>query len=790
MKTKLNIALVLFLACILISISGCQDDSSDSASITTTAEEEYSVNGYVQKGPFVSGSSITIQSLSNTLASTGTSYQTTITDDFGTFSMGKKIKGKYVEIIAAGFYFDEVAGVLSSANYTLRAIADLSSKESVNVNVLTTLEKDRIIYLMTEGGKSFSDAKTQAEKEILSIFNISASNTSSFDGMDISKTGDSNAILLAVSAILQGNNSVAELSELISKINLDIKADGTLDNESYKTEIKTNADSLDLAQVRSNLISRYSNLGLTVTIPDFENYAKNLVPGFSITGISGNTDENGQAATFTVKLKSPPESGVLISIASSDATEGTVNPSSLSFAPSNWNTSQMVTVTGVDDNEEDGDQTFTVSLNASNSADSVYASLPSSSISVINEQRYWSIKSNFSGKDAGCAISISSSIIAIVGIYTPNLINLDSCTAPSGEGYVNLYSLDGTSLWSKRLSTVGNFISVKHDSSGNIIALGSTSSASNNGNGGGTIVKYNSSGTVLWNVTLNPEYRQAIETDSSDNIFTVGRSSTNQQLLAKYNSSGTEQWTAAIGEFGGSVSDGRSTAYGIALDASGNIYTVGSTQYADTFDGHNTFDGSTHTDKQDATLVKYNTSGTKQWSAVIGTTGENDLAYAVDTDSNNNVYITGATSGNLDGNTNSTPGYQAIFVSKFNSSGTKQWTKLTSGTSGQGTYGGKGIVIDSSDNIYVTSSARPSVSLDGNTNLGGSDIILIKYNTDGTKLWTKQTGGTGYDFANGIDLDSSGNIFITGETNGNIDKYPASGDNYYIIKYESNGVRP
>jgi hypothetical protein len=785
---KIRSSLAVLFAMLIIVLAGCGGDSSDSSS-TATAEEEYSVNGYVQKGPFVSGSSITIQSLSNKLESLGRTYETTITDDFGSFSMGKRIKGKYVEIIATGFYFNEVSGELSPANYTLRAVSDLSSKESVNVNVLTTLEKDRIIYLMTEGGKSYSDAKAQAETEILTVFNISNSGISSFDGMDISKTGDSNSILLAISAILQGNNSVAELSELISKINLDIKEDGTLDNQAYVDELKTNADNLDLASIKSNIAGRYENLGLTVSIPSFEDFVRNLVPGFDVSDISGNTDENGQAATFTVQLKSPPESDVLISIASSDTTEGTVNPSSLTFTPLNWNTSQMITVTGVDDSEEDGDQTFTVSLDASSSTDSIYASLTSSSISVINEQYYWSIKSSFSGKDTGCAISITSSIIAIVGIYTSYNGNQGSCTAPSGEGYINLYSLDGTSLWSDRLSTVGNFISVKQDSSGNIVMLGSTSTASNNGNGGGTIVKYNSSGTVLWDVTLNPEYRQAIETDSSDNIFTVGRSSSNQQLLAKYNSSGTEQWTATIGEFGGSVTDGRSTAYGIALDTSGNIYMVGSTQYADTFDGHSTFDGSTHTDKQDATLVKYNSSGTKQWSVVLGTTGENDIAFAVDTDSNNDVYITGSTSGNLDGNTNNSFGYSAIFISKFNSSGTKQWTKLTSSSSGQGTYGGKGIVVDSSDNIYVTSSARNGVGLDGNTNLGGSDIILIKYNTDGTKLWTKQSGGSGYDYGFSIDLDSSGNIYITGETTGSIDKYPASGLNYYIIKYDSSGMR-
>ena len=390
MKTHLNIFLALFLFVLLVNISGCQgDDSSGSSSAATTdattdAEEEtYSIDGYVQKGPFVSGSAITIQSLSNKLESTGTSYQTTITDDFGTFSMGKKIKGKYVEIIATGFYFDEVAGELSAANYTLRAVADLSSKESVNVNVLTTLEKDRIIYLMTEGGKSFSEAKTQAETEILAVFNISESNASSFDGMNISEEGDSNAILLAISATLQANNSVAQLSELISKINLDIKADGTLDNESYKSELKANAENLDLSAVRSNLVTRYSNLGLTVTIADFEKYAKNLVPGYVVSSLSGNTDETGRTSTFTIRLKSPPESDVLISITSSDTSEGTVSPSTITFTQNNYDTAQTVTITGVDDTDRDGNITYSINM-GSNTSDSNYNGVSITSVSVTN----------------------------------------------------------------------------------------------------------------------------------------------------------------------------------------------------------------------------------------------------------------------------------------------------------------------------------------------------------------------------------------------------------------------
>ena len=66
---------------------------------------------------------------------------------------------------------------------------------------------------------------------------------------------------------------------------------------------------------------------------------------------------------------------------------------------------------------------------------------------------------------------------------------------------------------------------------------------------------------------------------------------------------------------------------------------------------------------------------------------------------------------------------------------TKQWTRQL-GSSGFDE--GYGVTVDSSDNIYVTGSTKGG--LDGNTSSGGNDIFLVKYNSSGTKQWTKQLG--------------------------------------------------
>jgi len=107
-------------------------------------------------------------------------------------------------------------------------------------------------------------------------------------------------------------------------------------------------------------------------------------------------------------------------------------------------------------------------------------------------------------------------------------------------------------------------------------------------------------------------------------------------------------------------------------------------------------------------------------------TSSNDYGIGVTTDSLGYIYVTGFTYGDLDGNTNS--GWDDIFLVKFNSSGTKQWTKQL-GTSSDDE--GNGVTTDSSGNIYVT--GYTNGGLDGNTNSGSYDIFIVKYNSSGIK---------------------------------------------------------
>ena len=97
------------------------------------------------------------------------------------------------------------------------------------------------------------------------------------------------------------------------------------------------------------------------------------------------TGEDGGTTSFQVSLSIPPSSSssVSLTLASNDPGEGTVAPASLTFLPGNWNESQTVTVTGVDDEEADGHQSYRITF-ALSSGDPRYDGLSVGPVSVTN----------------------------------------------------------------------------------------------------------------------------------------------------------------------------------------------------------------------------------------------------------------------------------------------------------------------------------------------------------------------------------------------------------------------
>jgi len=180
-------------------------------------------------------------------------------------------------------------------------------------------------------------------------------------------------------------------------------------------------------------------------------------------------------------------------------------------------------------------------------------------------------------------------------------------------------------------------------------------------------------------------------------------------FLAKYDSSGNSLWSRQLGtaapDFGESI----------AVDGNGNAYVTGYTNGG--LDGANL-------GGRDIFLAKYDSSGNFLWVKQLGTANE-DIGYGVTLDSSGNAYVTGGTQGGLDGNTNR--GDYDIFMVKYDSSGSKQWVSQM-GTAAEDV--GKGIAFDNGRNVaYITGNTLGS--LDGNTSAGGYDAVLLKISPSG-----------------------------------------------------------
>jgi hypothetical protein len=107
--------------------------------------------------------------------------------------------------------------------------------------------------------------------------------------------------------------------------------------------------------------------------------------GITVTPTSGlTTTESAGEASFTIVLNAEPVADVTIPLTSSDTGEGTVSPASVTFTTANWNSPQTITVTGVDDTLVDGNQPYTVRVEAATSTDTDYAGLDAPDVSLTN----------------------------------------------------------------------------------------------------------------------------------------------------------------------------------------------------------------------------------------------------------------------------------------------------------------------------------------------------------------------------------------------------------------------
>jgi hypothetical protein len=520
----------------------------------------------------------------------------------------------------------------------------------------------------------------------------------------------------------------------------------------------------------------------------------------------------------TVTLAGVPSAGVTISAAS-----GSSNASGIVTFTANSSTLKTVVFTATDTTDSLAlTQTESVNFVAGAAYKLVYLTQPSrstfSGIALAQQPVVWV-------EDSSGHQVLTSSASVTLGLYLDSACTLPAAATSSGSStsassgaatftnfavsttgafYVGAASTGLVTACSVGVLGVGWTVqdgaasdtasgqAIAVDSSGNIYVAGSTTKAIDgqtlHGSQDFFITKYNASGSRQWTVedgaTGGTATGYGIAVDSSGNAYVTGQ--TNRAIdgqtlhgsqdffITKYNTSGTLQWTVEDGGAGGYA-----TGQGIALDSTENVYVAGETSRA--------IDGQTLLGSRDFFITKYNTSGTRQWTVEDGAASDNAYAYAIAVDASGNAYVTGQTNQAIDGQT--LLGTQDFFITKYNTSGTRQWT-VEDGAATD-TAVGSGIAVDSSANVYVTGTS--STVIDGQTYVAGEDFFITKYNTSGTRQWTVMDGAL-IQGSVSLAMDSSGNAYVVG-TNWAViyalDGLTGIGGSYdvFVTKYSSSGTR-
>lgn len=246
----------------------------DSEKIAISLDE---VTGVSQKGPFLSGSKVLVKELEDgrSLSQTGNNFDGKILNDKGEFKItARMMVSQYVMLEATGYYRDEITGGVSPSTLTLFGITDVTTRSVVNINLLTHLEYERVIYLVTKKKMTVTAAKRQAQKEVFGLLDINAEGFSNSEDLSIAGSSDEDGALLAFSVMFQANRTVAQLTELLTQIATDMEKDGTWDNSTAKmgiAEWAADADSSgQLAQIRTNV----KNWNLSTMVPKFEPFVR------------------------------------------------------------------------------------------------------------------------------------------------------------------------------------------------------------------------------------------------------------------------------------------------------------------------------------------------------------------------------------------------------------------------------------------------------------------------------------------------------------------------------------
>lgn len=293
---------------VAFSLNSCSENGIDDSGKGNYKPANYSVKGKVEKGPFISGSTINLQPMDAQLQPNGSTFSTTITDHLGNFSFGQKtLEAPFAQLTANGYFFNEVKGELSNGTLSLRAIVNIADASTVNVNILTHLKYSRIQNLVENDKKSFDDANKLAQKELMKAFGLERLANSDVTNYSIASGTDEAAALIAISSMILSERSEAQVTEYLAKLSKEFGEMGAFSVET-KDQMKRDRNNLlnDLRKIEDNVKNRFEELGHTVNVLPLEYFFD-----WDGDGIAGNeiSDPNNPPTLSTTEISVPKEGG-------------------------------------------------------------------------------------------------------------------------------------------------------------------------------------------------------------------------------------------------------------------------------------------------------------------------------------------------------------------------------------------------------------------------------------------------------------------------------------------------
>jgi hypothetical protein len=305
-----------------------------------------------------------------------------------------------------------------------------------------------------------------------------------------------------------------------------------------------------------------------------------------------------------------------------------------------------------------------------------------------------------------------------------------------------------------------------------VTALGSTG----NDNGGATII--DGSG----NIFVTGTFEGTVDFDPSDTKVMLTSAGGRDVFVAKYSSTGALVWARQLGGSGDDRASGLARTSKLPCKnppQCENIYITGSFTGTADFDPGDGTARLTSDGLTDIFICTLDGLGNYVWARRLGGPGV-DTATDIAVDASDNIYTTGYFSETVDFDPGTgvdhrvSAGGADVFIVKLDRSGAHVWSRRMGGIDDDGAGG---LAIDTSGNVYATGSFRGTARFMGDeiASFGSDDIFVIKLDSEASRIWVKQMGGSESDAGNDIDVDASGNVYTTGTFKGRADFDPGDG---------------